>query len=181
VGGIGGFITALVTISRRTWAPATAPLYAVLEGFVIGALSAQFERRFPGIVIQSVSLTFATLFALLAIYRSRLIQATENFRLIVAAATGGIFLLYLVNFVLTLFTSIRMPYLHDGGPAGIVVSLFIVLVAALNLVLDFDFVETGAAAGAPKYMEWYGAFGLIVTLVWLYFEMLRLLSKIRRR
>ena len=179
-GGIGGFVVGLVTIFKKTWAPVTAPLYALLEGLLLGGLSAFFEARFPGIVIQAVGLTFGTLFALLFAYKSGLIRATENFKLGVAAATGGIFLLYMASFVLGFF-GIRIGFIHDSGLFGIGFSAFVVVVAALNLVLDFDFIENGAARGAPKYMEWYAAFGLMVTLIWLYIEILRLLAKLNSR
>lgn len=179
-GALAGLVFALVTIFRKTWAPVTAPLYALAEGFFLGAVSAVYEARFGGIVFQAVLLTFCTLLALLAAYRSGWIKPTENFKLGVAAATGGIALVYLATLVLGLF-DVRIPYLHDAGLIGIGFSLAVVVVAALNLVLDFDFIETGVAQGAPKYMEWYGAFGLMVTLVWLYVEFLRLLSKLQSR
>ena len=136
--------------------------------------------RYPGIVIQAVLGTFGTLFALLMAYRSGMIRATENFKLGVAAATGGIFLVYMLSMVLGFF-GINIPFIHDSGPIGIGVSLFVVVVASLNLVLDFDFIENGESMGAPKYMEWYAAFGLLVTLIWLYIELLRLLAKLRDR
>ncbi|MDR2881758.1 MAG: Bax inhibitor-1/YccA family protein [Azoarcus sp.] len=177
-GMIGGLIFAFATIFKKEWAPITAPVYALLQGLFLGGISALFEAQFKGIVLQAIVLTFGTMFALLAAYRSGLIKVTQNFRLGVVAATGGIFLVYLASFVMSFF-GIRMPYLHESGAIGIAISLFIVVVAALNLVLDFDFIETGAEAGAPKYMEWYGAFGLMVTLIWLYIEFLRLLSKAR--
>ena len=180
VGGIGGFILALITTFKKTWSPVTAPLYALLEGLFLGSVSAGFEARYPGIVMQAIFGTFGTLFALLAAYRSGLIKATENFKLGVAAATGGIFLVYMLSFILGFF-GITMPFIHDSGPMGIAVSLFVVVVAALNLVLDFDFIENGEKMGAPKYMEWYAAFGLLVTLVWLYIELLRLLAKLKDR
>lgn len=179
-GAIGGLILALVTVFKKEWSPVTAPMYALVEGFFLGAISAVFEARFPGIVFQAVLLTFGTLFALLAAYRSGLIKVTENFKLGVVAATGGIALLYLASFVLGFF-NINVPVIHEASWLGIAFSLFVVVVAALNLVLDFDFIENGAAARAPKYMEWYGAFGLMVTLVWLYVEFLRLLSKLQSR
>jgi uncharacterized YccA/Bax inhibitor family protein len=179
-GAIGGLVLALVTVFKKEWSPVTAPMYALVEGFFLGAISAVFEARFPGIVFQAVLLTFGTLFALLAAYRSGLIKVTENFKLGVVAATGGIALLYLASFVLSFF-NINVPVIHEASWLGIAFSLFVVVVAALNLVLDFDFIETGAAARAPKYMEWYGAFGLMVTLVWLYVEFLRLLSKLQQR
>jgi uncharacterized YccA/Bax inhibitor family protein len=180
VGAIGGLIVALATIFKPTWAPVSAPLYALLEGLVIGGVSALFEAQFPGIVIQAVGLTFGTCLALLLAYKSRLIRATENFKLGIVAATGGIFLFYLLTMILGLF-SIRMPLMYGNSWASIGFSLFVVVIAALNLVLDFDYIEQGAAQGAPKYMEWYGAFGLMVTLIWLYLEMLRLLAKLRSR
>lgn len=179
-GAIGGFILALVTVFKKTWSPVTAPLYALVEGFFLGAISAVFELKYPGIVFQAVLLTFGTLGALLAAYRSGLIRATENFKLGVVAATGGIALVYLVSMGLRLFGK-DIPLIHESGLVGIGFSLFVVVIAALNLVLDFDFIESGVEAGAPKYMEWYGAFGLMVTLVWLYIEFLRLLAKLQSR
>jgi uncharacterized YccA/Bax inhibitor family protein len=180
IGALGGFVVALVTIFKRSVAPVTAPIYAVLEGLFLGGLSASFEARFPGIAAQATFATFGTLAALLLAYRSGLIKATENFKLGVFAATGGIAILYLVSFVMGFFGK-SIPFIHQSGTAGIVFSIFVVIIAALNLVLDFDFIENGAAVGAPKYMEWYAAFGLLVTLVWLYIEILRLLSKARSR
>jgi len=178
-GLFGGLLVALVTVFRPGWAPVTAPAYAVLEGLALGGISALFELRFPGIVIQAVGLTFGTLLALLFAYKSGLIKATQNFRLGVVAATGGIALVYLVSLVGGLF-GWRVPLIHEAGTVGILFSLFVVTVAALNLVLDFDFIERGDGV-APKYMEWFGAFGLVVTLVWLYLELLRLLAKLRSR
>lgn len=180
VGAIGGLVVALVTVFKKTWSPVTAPLYAALEGVFIGAISAMFEQRFPGIVMQAVGLTFGTLGALLMAYRSGLIKVTENFKLGVVAATGGIALLYLANIVMGFFGT-SMPFIHESGWMGIAFSGVVVVVAALNLVLDFDFIENGVEQGAPKYMEWYAAFGLLVTLIWLYLEILRLLSKLQSR
>jgi uncharacterized YccA/Bax inhibitor family protein len=180
VGGIGGFIFALVTIFKKTWAPVTAPIYALLEGLVLGGISAMFELRFPGIAIQAVSLTFGTLVVLLLAYRSGLIPVTEKFKMGVVAATGGIALFYLMTIVLGFF-GVHFATINGAGPIGIGFSVFVVIIASLNLVLDFDFIESGVRAGAPKYMEWYAAFGLMVTLIWLYFEILRLLSKLRSR
>ena len=179
-GAIGGLILALVTTFKKEWAPVTAPLYAIVEGFFLGAISAMYNHQFEGIVLQAVTLTFGTLFALLFAYRSGLIKATENFKLGVVAATGGIALVYLATIVLGFF-NINIPMIHESGIVGIGFSLFVVVIAALNLVLDFDFIESGVEAGAPKYMEWYGAFGLMVTLVWLYLEFLRLLAKLQSR
>lgn len=181
-GLIGGFILSLVTIFKRQWSPVTAPIYAALEGFVLGAISAVYDMRFPhqGLALNAVLLTFGTLFSLLVAYCLRLIRATENFKLGVFAATGAIALVYFVSIILGLF-GVSIPFLHSNGAIGIGVSVVIVVVAALNLVLDFDFIEQGAASGAPKYMEWYAGFGLLVTLVWLYLEILRLLAKIASR
>ncbi|MFH1665684.1 MAG: Bax inhibitor-1/YccA family protein [Candidatus Omnitrophota bacterium] len=175
-----GFITALVTIFKKEWAGITAPAYALLEGVFLGGISALFEAAYPGIVIQAVLLTFGTLFCLLVAYKSGLIKVTENFKLGVVAATGAIALIYIVSIIVGFF-GVQMPLIHSSGPVGIIFSLIVVCIAALNLVLDFDFIEKGEEAGAPKYMEWYGAFGLMVTLIWLYLEMLRLLSKLRSR
>src|SRR6202451_1027211 len=180
VGGIGGFIAALVTVFKKTWAPVTAPIYALLEGLVLGGISAMFELRFHGIAIQAVSLTFGTLVVLLLAYRAGLIPVTEKFKMGVVAATGGIALFYLLSIVLGFF-GVHFTTINGSGPIGIGFSVVVVIVASLNLVLDFDFIESGARAGAPKYMEWYAAFGLMVTLIWLYFEILRLLSKLRSR
>jgi uncharacterized YccA/Bax inhibitor family protein len=177
---IGGAVVALVTMWQKHWAAFTSPIYALLEGIFLGGISALFEASFPGIAIQAVGLTAGTLFTLLLIYRSGLIAATENFKLGVTAATGAIMLVYLISWVLGMF-GVRMPFLHDNGIVGIGISLVIVVVAALNLVLDFDFIEKGEEKKAPKYMEWYAAFGLLVTLVWLYLEILRLLAKLRSR
>lgn len=179
-GAIAGFILALITVFKKNWAPVTAPLYALAEGLFLGAISSVYEMQYPGIVMNAVFLTFGTLAALLFAYKSRLIRATENFKLGVVAATGAIALVYIVSMIMGFFGK-QMPYLHDSSPLGIGISVVIVVVAALNLVLDFDFIESGAERQAPKYMEWYGAFGLLVTLVWLYLEILRLLGKLQNR
>ena len=179
MGGLfGGLVFALVTIFKPAWSPVTAPLYAVFEGAFLGAVSLMFNAVYPDIVFQAVVLTFGTLFTLLVAYRSGLIRATEKFKMGVCAATGSVCMIYLASFVLGFF-GVGIPYIHEAGLVGIGFSLVVVVIAALNLVLDFDFIEKGVEAGAPKYMEWYGAFGLIVTLVWLYLEILRLLSKLR--
>src|SRR5947207_6565464 len=167
-GGVfGGFVVALVTIFKKQWAPLTAPIYALLEGLALGGISAMFERTYPGVAIQAVGLTFGTLFVMLLAYKTGMIRATQGFKLGVIAATGGIALLYLVEMVLGGFFHIQVPAINGSGAVGIGFSLFVVVIAALNLVLDFDMIETGARNGAPKYMEWYGAFGLMVTLIWL--------------
>ena len=179
-GAIAGFVVAIVTAFKKNWAPVTAPIYALLEGLVIGGVSAMLESRLPGIAMQAAGLTFATLFSLLLAYRSGLIRPSENFKLGVVAATGGIALLYLATMLIGFFGH-PIPFIFGNGVIGIGFSFIVVGIAAMNLVLDFDFIESGARQGAPKYMEWYGAFGLIVTLIWLYFEILRLLSKLRSR
>jgi len=180
LGLLGGLAMAMVTIFKRQWAGLTAPAYALLQGLALGGISAMFELQYPGIVIQAVGLTFGTLAVLLLAYKTGLIKPTENFRLMIVAATGGIALLYLVSFVMGFFGS-SIGFIHSNGLFGIGFSLFVVAIAALNLVLDFDFIEAGAEQGAPKHMEWYGAFSLMVTLVWLYLEILRLLAKLRSR
>lgn len=174
------FGLSIIIIFKKTWAPLLAPIYAILEGLALGALSAIFEHRYPGIVMQAVLCTSGTFIALLLAYQSRLIKATENFKLGIVAATGGIALVYLIDLALGFFGH-KVPYIHENGMLGIGVSLFVTVVAALNLVLDFDFIEKGAEKGAPKYMEWYAAFGLVITLVWLYLEILRLLGKTRSK
>jgi uncharacterized YccA/Bax inhibitor family protein len=179
-GVIGGFIAAMVTAFRQVWAPYTTPVYAALEGIALGGISVIAESAYPGIVTQAIMLTFGTLGALLMAYRSGLVRATDKFRLGVMAATGGIALVYFLSFILGFF-GISIPLIHSSGTFGILFSLFVVVIAALNLVLDFDLIERGAASGAPKYMEWYGAFALLVTLVWLYLEILRLLVKLQSR
>ena len=179
-GFIGGLIVAMVTVFKQTWAPYTTPVYAALEGAALGGISFVLEQQYPGIVSQAIFLTFGTLGALLFAYRTGVIKATENFKLGVAAATGGILLMYLLSFIVGIF-GINVPLIHSSGTFGILFSLFVVVIAALNLVLDFDFIEEGAERGAPKYMEWYGAFGLLVTLIWLYLEILHLLVKLQNR
>ncbi|MBW7474287.1 Bax inhibitor-1/YccA family protein [Paenibacillus oenotherae] len=179
-GAIIGLILALVISFVPKAAPYLAPVYAICEGLFLGALSANYETLYQGITLQAALITISIFIALLVAYKARIIKATENFKLGVFAATGGVALVYLLSFVLGMF-GITVPYLHDNSLLGIGISIVIVIIAALNLVLDFDFIESGAQHGAPKYMEWYGAFGLMVTLVWLYIEILRLLSKLRSR
>ena len=180
LGGIGGFITAIITAFKKEWAPTTTPIYAALQGLLLGGISVMFNQQYPGIVIQAVYLTFGTLFALLCAYASGKIRVTENFKLGLVAATGGIFIFYMINFILGLF-GMGITSVYGNGIIGIGFSAVVVVIAALNLVLDFDFIEQGAQQGAPKYMEWYGAFGLMVTLIWLYIEILRLLAKLQSR
>jgi uncharacterized YccA/Bax inhibitor family protein len=180
VGALGGLVVAMVTIFKKSWAPVTAPLYALLEGLLLGSISELFEARYPGIAITAVGLTFGTLFALLMVYRMGIIRVTDKFRLGVVAATGGIAFFYFLTFILGFF-GIRFTSVFGSGLIGIGFSIFVVIIAALNLVLDFDFIESGVDAGAPKHMEWYGGFALLVTLIWLYLEILRLLAKLRER
>jgi uncharacterized YccA/Bax inhibitor family protein len=179
-GAIGGLIFALITSFKPVWAPYTTPIYALLEGLMLGGLSALMNSYYPGIVVQAVGLTFATLFAMLFAYKSGLIKVTQKFKAGVVAATGGIFIFYMLNWILGMF-GFGLHFANDSSLMSIGISLFVVVIAALNLVLDFDFIEKGAQSGAPKYMEWYGAFGLMVTLVWLYVELLRLLAKLAGR
>ena len=178
--GIVGFILALATVFKPTIGYITVPAYAVAQGILLGVISMYFNAMYPGIVVQAVFLTFGTLGALLLAYKSGLIAATENFKLGIAAATGGIAILYLINFIMGFFGS-GIGIISSNNNMGILFSGFVVVIAALNLVLDFDFIEEGAEMGAPKYMEWYGAFGLLVTLIWLYLEILRLLAKLQSR
>ena len=181
IGGFfGGLLFAVITIFVPTRAGITAPIYCLFEGLFLGGLSSYLNYRFDGIVIQAVGLTFGTLFCMLVAYTTRLVRATEKFKMGIFAATGGICVLYLASMILGLI-GFNIPYIHGSGPIGIGFSLFVVVIAALNLVLDFDFIENGSRQGAPKYMEWIGAFGLMVTLVWLYIEILRLLAKLRGR
>jgi uncharacterized YccA/Bax inhibitor family protein len=181
LGLLGGFVVALVTTFKMSWAPVTSPIYALLEGLALGGISAIFELKYPGIAMEAVALTFGTLFVMLLIYKTGLIKVTQKFRIGVVAATGGIAAFYFLTWVLSFFHITIFSSVYGSGLIGIGFSLFVVAIASLNLVLDFDFIEQGVAAGAPKYMEWYGAFGIIVTLVWLYLEILILLSKLRSR
>ena len=179
VGLIGGLVVALVISFKPTTAPFLAIPYAALEGLAMGSISALLERRYPGIAMQAVALTFAVFAAMLLAYKTGLIRATQRFRSIVIGATGAIAIMYLATFVLSFF-HVNVPILNSGSPLSIGISLVIIGVAALNLILDFDIMESGAARGSPKYMEWFSAFGLLVTLVWLYMEILRLLANTRR-
>ena len=181
-GFVGGLIMALMTIYKKTWAPYTVSGYALLEGLALGGISRIFESQYPGIASQAIFLTFGILAALLIAYKTGFIKPTENFKLGVFAATGGIFVMYLISFVMSFFGS-GMSILNPNNASMLSIgfSLFVVVIASLNLVLDFDFIEEGAERGAPKYMEWYGAFGLLVTLIWLYLEILRLLAKLYSR
>ena len=180
--GIGGFIFAIVTIFKKEWAPITVPLYAILEGALLGGISYMYNSTYNGIVTNAILLTVGILVSLLIAYRSGYIKATENFKLGIFAATGGIAIVYFINFIMGFFGSgLGVMSINNASPLSIGFSIVVVIVASLNLVLDFDFIEEGAEKGAPKYMEWYGAFGLLVTLIWLYLEILRLLAKLNSR
>mgnify|MGYP001298026901 FL=1 len=180
--GIGGFITAIITVFKKEWAPITVPLYAILEGGLLGGISFIYNSLYDGIVTNAIFLTVGILLSLLISYRSGYIKPTENFKLGIFAATGGIAIVYLINFVMGFFgSSMGIMQVDNASPMSIGFSVLVVIIAALNLVLDFDFIEEGAEKGAPKYMEWYGAFGLLVTLIWLYLEILRLLAKLNSR
>jgi uncharacterized YccA/Bax inhibitor family protein len=182
IGGIfGGLVVGFLTIIKKNWAPITAPIYALLEGLFLGGISAVFNRSYPGIAMQAITLTFGVMFVMLLAYKFQIIRATRGFKLGVIAATGGIAVVYLVNMIMSLFFHTQMSFLYAATPLGIGISLFVVIIAALNLILDFDMIETAARMGAPKYMEWYGGFGMMVTLIWLYLEILRLLGKVSQR
>ena len=183
-GVVGGMICAFAIIFKPNWAQYISPLYAILEGFFLGGISAimndAFQKTYPGLVMQAVGLTFGVAIAMFLLYNFRIIRATEKFKSILISATMGIAVFYMISMVLRLF-HVNMPFLYDSSPLGIGISLFIVAIAALNLIMDFDMIEKGAEQGAPQYMEWYGAFGLMVTIVWLYIEILRLLSRFAKR
>ncbi|MBK7375433.1 MAG: Bax inhibitor-1/YccA family protein [Chitinophagaceae bacterium] len=184
IGAFGGLVVAIVLMFKKEWSPYLAPAYALLEGLFLGAISAYYQYAFaeqaPGIVINAIGLTFGTAIAMYLLYSFRIIKATAKFKAIIITATAGIAIFYLIAIVLGLF-GIQIPFLHEGSAMGIGFSVFVVALAALNLILDFDMIERGVELGAPKYMEWYGAFGLLVTIVWLYLEILRLLSKISKK
>jgi|TARA_B110000438_G_scaffold35764_1_gene35512 uncharacterized YccA/Bax inhibitor family protein len=180
--GIGGLITGIITIFKKEWAPITVPIYAILEGGLLGGISYMYNSVYDGIVTNAIFITVGILLSLLMAYKSGLIKPTENFKLGVAAATGGIMIVYFVNMIMSFFgSSMGVMDPTNASPMSIGFSLIIIVIASLNLVLDFDFIEEAAEKNAPKYMEWYGAFGLLVTLIWLYLEILRLLSKLNSR
>ena len=185
IGAFGGLVVALVIVFKRQWAGYLAPLYALLEGLFIGAISAMYNNAFaesaPNIIITAVGLTFAVVIAMYLLYSFRIIKVTQKLRSIIITATVGIFIFYMLTWILQMFGMNNMTFLHEGSTFGIIFSLVVVGIASLNLLLDFDMIEQGVASGQPKYMEWYGAFGLLVTIVWLYLEILRLLSKINKR
>jgi uncharacterized YccA/Bax inhibitor family protein len=178
-GAIGGFVVVLIATFKPAWSGTLGPIYAALEGLFVGSISAMYASAFGGIIFQAVTLTMAIFFIMLFVYKTGIIQVTNKFRTGVVMATAAVALVYLVNIVLSMF-GINMPYLHEGGLIGIGISLVIIGIASLNLLLDFDSFEKGEQAGAPAYMEWFFAIGLLVTLVWLYLEILRLLSILNR-
>lgn len=184
VGIFGGLITAIAISFKPNWAPFLAPLYALLEGLFIGGISvimnAAFAKSYPGLVMQAVGLTFGVAISMFILYNFRIINATERFKSVIFTATLGIGIFYLLTMVLRMF-GVNVSFMYDSSMLSIGISLFVVAIAALNLILDFDMIERGAEQGAPKFMEWYGAFGLMVTIVWLYIEMLKLLSKLGSR
>jgi len=180
IGLFGGFICAIAISFKPNWAPYLSPAYGILEGLFLGGISAvlneAFQKTYPGIITQAVGLTFGVAIAMFLLYNFRIIKATEKFKSVILSATLGIGLFYLITLVLRFF-HVNVPFMYDASPLGIGISLFVIAIAALNLILDFDMIERGADMGAPKFMEWYGAFGLLVTMVWLYLEILKLLSR----
>ena len=179
VGALGGFVVALVTVFKPRLAPVTAPIYAVLEGLALGGISSLYNAQYRGLPVQAVMLTFAVFVVMLALYRFRVIRATERFRTVIVTATMALMLFYLANFVVGFF-GITLPLINSASPMGIGFSVLAAGLAAFFLILDFDLVEEGLQRGAPKHMEWYAGFSLLVTLVWLYLELIRLLGKLRR-
>ncbi len=180
VGSVLGLIFCMVTVFKKEWSPVTAPIYSLCEGMALGGISATLNRSYPGVALQASMLSFGVLFALLGAYRFGWIRATERFKAVVVAATLGVGLVYLVATVANLF-GVQIPFLHGSGDLAILFSVAVIVIAAMNLIMDFSFIEEAAAANAPKYMEWYAAFGLMVSLIWLYLEILRLLANLSRR
>ena len=174
------FVLALIITFKKNLAPMLSPIYAFLEGLCMGIITLVFEKEYPGIAVNAVFLTISVLFCMLAAFKAGIIKPTNKFYAIVGVSTLAICLLYIVDMVIMLFGGAGFPFISSSGPIGIIFSVFVVLIASLNLIIDFDFIQKGVAIGAPKYMEWYGAFALMVTIVWLYLEILRLLSKLRR-
>tara|TARA_B100001540_G_C15707110_1_gene596713 strand:- start:504 stop:1160 length:657 start_codon:yes stop_codon:yes gene_type:complete len=182
MGMIAGVILAIATIVKKQWAPITVPLYAICQGLALGGISAIYDNMYTGIVQQAIFLTFGIFTALLFAYKTKIIRATENFKLGVFAATGGIAIVYFISFIMSFFGSgLSIMNIQNASMISIGFSFFVVIIASLNLVLDFDFIEEASEAGVPKYMEWYATFGLLITLIWLYLEILRLLAKLQSR
>lgn len=180
VGGIGGFILVVAASFKPMWAPTITPIYAILKGAALGGISVVYNMEFQGLPVQAVLLTFTILFVMLTVYRAGLIKVTEKMKMILVGCLIAIFMTYMATMVMGFFGA-TIPYIHESGPIGILFSLAVVGVASFFLLIDFDNIERGARMGAPKYMEWYSALGLLVTLVWLYLEVLKLLAKIYRR
>jgi uncharacterized YccA/Bax inhibitor family protein len=178
---VGAFVLAFVSILKKTAAPFLSPLYAMCEGFVLGAVSLYFEKSYPGIVVNTILSTICVLFCILASYKAGILKATPGFQKTVIFSTFAIALAYIADLLLNAFGGGKFPYIHDSSTFGIIISIVIVTVASFNLIIDFDLIEKGAHDGAPKYMEWYSALSLMITLVWLYLEMLKLLSKFNRK
>lgn len=174
------FVLAMIISFKKHLSPFISPIYAFLEGLFMGAITLIFEREYPGIAVNAVFLTISVLFCMLAAFKGGIIKPTRKFYAIVIVSTLAIALLYLVDIIIMAFGGIGFPFITSSGPIGILFSIGVVLIASFNLIIDFDFIQKGIAIGAPKYMEWYGAFALMVTIVWLYIEILRLLGKLRR-
>jgi len=179
VGALGAGAVFMFTSWKPQYAPISAPVFALLEGLFVGAISARYAYLYEGIVFQAVSATVGVLLTMLMVYKSGLIKVTQKFRMGVSMAVGAIMILYLVSWV-GHFVGFEIPYLHDGGAIGIGITVVIIVIASMNLLLDFDNFDKGEQAEAPKYMEWYYGMGLLFTLVWLYVEFLRLISKLSR-
>lgn len=178
-GVIVGFITALIVAFTRN--KILIPVYAVSEGLALGGISAIFEAEMPGIVIQAVAGTFAALFSMLLLYRMGIIKCTDKFRSVIFITTASVAVIYLVDLIGRMFFHLHVPVINSASPLGIVFSIFVVGLASLNLIIDFNFIEKGVQNFLPKDNEWFGAFGLMVTLVWVYLEILRLLAKLNRK
>lgn len=178
VGIIGGLAAVIISAFKKEWSPYLAPAYAILKGLALGVITYMYASAYSGIFFNAITLTVALLLVMLFLYQTRIIKVTEKLRSGIIMATVAIFAVYMINIVMGFFGA-QMPFLHESGIMGIGISLFIVGIASLNLLLDFDMFEKGEQYGAPRYMEWFAALGLLVTLVWLYLEILRLLSKLR--
>lgn len=182
IGIIGSLVAAIsMWFIDKKMAIYIGPIYAAFEGLVLGPFSGLMEAFYPGIIVQAVGLTFGLFLTMLVIYRARIIKPSENLAIGLASAIGAIMLIYFASFILALTSPYQIPYIHGNGIIGIGFSLFVIGIGALTFVMDFDFIERGVEQGAPKHLEWYAAFGLMITLVWLYIEILRLLAKLRSR
>ena len=182
LGGVIGLFLFITLIFKKSWAPFIVPLYSISQGFVVGGISYFYNSQYEGIVLQAVLLTILVLFSMLFAYRSKIIKPSENFKLAIFSSIMAIFLIYVIGFFMGLFgTGLSILDPRNSSLASIGFSVIVVAIGAFSLVIDFDFIEEGAEKGAPKYMEWYAAFGLLVTLIWLYVEILRLIAKLRNR